>query len=509
MLTQKSRPDPRWLILLLLAAPAWTENIRITVLHTNDIHGWVMERPATFYEKDPQRPVGGAASLAALVKKTKGPKLVLDAGDWFQGTPEGAFEQGQGLAAVFNTVGYDAMEVGNHDFDNGEKNLAAIIGKLSVPVLCANVYRADGSRAPECKPWIIKEVAGVKVGIFGLLTTSMRALSFPENIKGLTFRRAVAEANEQVAALRHEGASVIIAITHQGVERPDMASFEGDQTLAAQVEGIDLIVGGHTHTVLKEGLRDATYGTLIVQAGTEMTRVGRVDLEIDPKTKKVVRSSARLVSLWPDETGSDPEAVAAVAKLERDVGHVYDAVVATAAVALMRNPRGESSLGDWITDCSRAWAGADIAIQNTRGIRADLPAGPVTLRSIFYVAPFENHVTKLVMKGRDLKSLLTHGASVSGVPQISGAILTIRRGAQAGQSLVSATIAGKPIQDDASYMVSTIDFLAYGGGGYTDFEFAEKKEFTQMLMRDVLKECAQKEGLIKPPPAGRIIFTED
>ena len=509
MLSQKSRPGPVVLLLLAVALPARAGNIRITVLHTNDIHGWVMARPAAFYERDPRRPIGGAAALAAVVKRTQGPKLVLDAGDWFQGTPEGAFEQGRGLAAVFNAVGYDAMAAGNHDFDNGEKNLAAMIGAINAPVLCANVYRSDGSRPPEFKPWMVKEVAGVKVGIFAVLTTSMKELSLPKNIEGLTFRRAVAEANEDVAALRREGATVIIALSHLGLEKLTGPSFEGDQTLAARVEGIDLIVGGHTHTVLKAGLRDATYGTLIVQAGAELTRVGEIVLEIDAKTKKVVKSSARLVNLWPDETGSDPDAARAVDKLVGDVGCVYDTVVATAAATLTRNRNGESSLGDWMADCSRAWAGTDMAIQNSGGIRADLPVGPVTFRELFYVMPFENHIAKLVMNGKDLRSLLERWVGRGRLPQISGASLTVRRKVPFGQTLVSVTIAGKPIRDDASYTVSTIDFLEKGDDGYVDFEFAEKKEFTQTLMRDVLKRCAQKEALIETPHAGRLVFVGD
>jgi 2',3'-cyclic-nucleotide 2'-phosphodiesterase (5'-nucleotidase family) len=237
--------------------------------------------------------------------------------------------------------------------------------------------------------------------------------------------------------------------------------------------------------------------------------VGEVVLDIDETTKKVVKSSARLKSLWLDETGSDTAAALAVEKLAGDVGHVYDVVLATASATLTRSRDGESSLGDWMADCSRAWAGADVAIQNPGGIRADLQAGPVTFREIFYVMPFENRVAKLVMKGRELRSLLGRGVSLGRLPQVSGASLTVRRGAASGQSMVSASVAGKPIQDDVSYTVSTLDFLAKGGDGYVDFEFAEKKEFTQTLMRDVLKWCAQKEALIKTPSAGRLVFVGD
>src|SRR5207245_551507 len=122
-------------------------------------------------------------------------------------------------------------------------------------------------RVDYLRPWIIKERAGIKIGIFGLLTTNMPNLTFPDNISGLKFRREVDEAKEAVKALREQGATVIIALTHVGFESPALGRFEGDQTLATEVKGIDLIIGGHTHTPLKEPVRDATYGTLIVQDG--------------------------------------------------------------------------------------------------------------------------------------------------------------------------------------------------------------------------------------------------
>ncbi|MDD5657085.1 MAG: bifunctional UDP-sugar hydrolase/5'-nucleotidase [Elusimicrobia bacterium] len=477
---------------------------KVSILHTNDSHSWVMPRPAAFYEPNPARPIGGAAVLAAYVKGVKGPKLVLDAGDWFQGTPEGAVDDGLALAPILNAVGYDAMAPGNHEFDYGQKNLLAMTRALSAPVLCANVYRADGTRLPGLRPWLIKEVAGVKIGLFGLLIPRMKDLAFPEHIQGLAFRSPMEEAREVVAELRRQGATVVIALTHLGVEAPSGPAFEGDQTLAAGVPGIDLIVGGHSHTVLREPIRDATHGTLIVQAGSELTRVGLAVLEIDQDSKKVVSASARLVDLWPDEIGSDPGAAAAVGRLVDEVRRVYDAVIATAAVPLTRGGAGESSLGDWLTDCGRAWAGADLALQNGGGIRADIAAGPVTLRDLFGVMPFDNRMVKVTMRGRDVRGMLERGLGGARVAQISGAKISFRRQAPAGRRLESVSVAGKPLDDGALYTVATVDYLAKGGDGYAAFEFAEAKEFSKTLLRDVLAECARKQRLIQAPVPGRL-----
>ena len=128
----------RWLLgplfLALACGPASAGNIRIAVYHTNDIHGWIMSRPAQSFGDDPKRLIGGMAALAQWVRRDKGPKLLLDAGDWFQGTPEGTLTKGEASAACFNALGYDAVVVGNHDFDLGQQRLQEFIGRISTPV---------------------------------------------------------------------------------------------------------------------------------------------------------------------------------------------------------------------------------------------------------------------------------------------------------------------------------------------------------------------------------------
>lgn len=268
-------------LLLLASAASAAEPVKIRVYHTNDVHGWIMARPDKFQTN---RLVGGAAALASLISKDEGPKLVLDAGDWWQGTPEGSLTKGEAVADVFNAIGYDAVVIGNHEYDDGADSLRALIGKIKVPVLSANTYGADGKLVPWVRPSILKEVAGVKVGIFGLTTTNMRRLAFPKNIAGLDFRREVDVAREQVKALKRQGATVIIAVTHIGLE-VEGSKHEGDQTLAREVPGIDLIVGGHSHTFLTRPVQGEN-GTLIVQAGQYLQKAGRATLEIDPATKR-------------------------------------------------------------------------------------------------------------------------------------------------------------------------------------------------------------------------------
>jgi 2',3'-cyclic-nucleotide 2'-phosphodiesterase (5'-nucleotidase family) len=490
------------LVLLALAPRALAaDTIKIRVYHTNDIHGWIMPRPDRFQTN---RQIGGAAALAALIGKEAGPKLVLDAGDWWQGTPEGSLTKGAAMADVFNAIGYDALVIGNHEYDAGADELRALIPKMKMPVLSANTYGADGKPVPWVKPWVIKDVAGVKIGIFGLTTSNMRRLAFPKYIAGLDFRRETDEARAAVAALKKAGATVIIALTHVGVERQGQGF--GDQTIAREVPGIDLIVGGHSHTYLSRPIREN--GALIVQAGSYLVKVGRATLEIDPKTKTVAESSDELLDLWPDRVGEDAAVKAIVAKHAESVGRIFDTVVATATETMERDAENESSLGGWMTDCYRERLGVDVAIQNGGGIRADIPSGPVTLRSLFNVMPFDNSLVKLFMKGADLRAALEHGLSLARVAQISGAVLEYRHG-KPGERLAAAAVGGASIDDAKTYSIVTLDFVVSGGDGFNAFERFVSSETTGILARDMLGECARRQATIVPPAAGRLILKED
>lgn len=500
-----------WIVLaVLLAAPppalraqdasAAPPPIVVRIYHTNDIHGWIMSR-ADRLQSD--RQVGGAAAFKSLLDRDSSPKLVLDAGDWWQGTPEGSLTKGAAVAEVFNAIGYDAIEVGNHEFDAGEASLEALIPKMKMPVLAANIYGPDGKRVPWTKPHIVKEVDGVKFGIFGLLTTHMKGLEVPSKIAGLTFRREVDEARDQVRELKAEGADVIIAVTHVGFESADSPPFEGDQTIAREVAGIDLIVGGHTHTTLYRAWRDPQHGTLIVQAGSYLTKVGRTTLTIDPATRRVVKSSDEILELWPDRLGEDPVVKAIVDRTAKDVGDAFKLVVATATSDLYRGVGDrESGLGSWMADCFKDTEGVDAFIMNGGGIRADIAAGPVTLRSLFETMPFDDTLVKLKMKGSLLRSALDHVLGAPKGAQIGGMTATFSQLKPRHHRLSAVTVDGAPLDDAKTYSVGTLDFLA---GSYAEFKKADSSQETGTLARDALRACAEKQKTIAPPPAGRLI----
>lgn len=493
-------------LFLLLAQLAAAAPITVRVYHTNDIHGWIMARPD---RADPARQVGGAPALAALLAREPGPRLLLDAGDWWQGTPEGSVSRGASVAEVFNALGYDAVVVGNHEYDAGQEALKALVPTVRAAVLSANTRdAATGRRVDWLRPWTIKEVAGVKFGIFGLTTSGMAGVVFSRHIEGLSFRREVDEAREAVAELRQAGAEVIVALTHVGFEEPGGAPFEGDQTIAREVPGIDLIVGGHSHTFLHQEHRDPKHGTLVVHAGQNLLAVGRTTLVIDEATHRVLSAEDELVDLDPAQ-GEDPAVKALVAARAAEADRVFSTVVASAPAALARNFEGESALGGWMTDCYREHTGAEIGLQVGGGIRADLPAGPVTLRHLFNVMPFDNALVKLRLKGREVRAALDHGLALGRMAQVSGLRAEVRRQAPAGQRLGAVTVAGEPLDDARDYSFVTLDYAVNGGDGFDMFARAVQREPTGTLARDALRACAEKQKILAAPPAGRVVLRED
>jgi 2',3'-cyclic-nucleotide 2'-phosphodiesterase (5'-nucleotidase family)/LysM repeat protein len=452
------------LILQLLALPAaaWAGqgDTTITIVHVNDVHSRVEQTDTSI----------GYAKLAAFVKRMKAENpntLLLDAGDTLHGQTIANLERGGSIVRMMNAVGFDAMATGNHDYNYGYERLLELAGEAKFPMLAANVYKADGTRLLE--PYVVLDAGGVKVAVFGLATPETTYKTHPNNVAGLTFADPVEEAEKIVAELEGK-ADVIIALAHLGL---DEASVDTSRKLAEEVPGIDLIVDGHSHTALPEGLEAG--GTLIVQAGEYSKYIGVAELTVGSAGVKA--RSARLIPI--EETagiGPDPDVLAVIEDVKAGQEALLSEIVGKSLVDLDGERgsvrTGETNLGNLITDAMLYETGADVALTNGGGIRASIPAGDITKGQVITVLPFGNYIQTKDITGAVLLQALEHGVSswpepLGGFPHVAGLTFKIDPDKPAGERVYDVRVGGKPLDPEAVYTLATNDFLAAGGDQYT------------------------------------------
>lgn len=482
------------LLLVLLCRPAFAaaEATTLTILHLNDLHGWLLpHRTAAGMPEE-----GGAARLAALVSRERTPTtLFLAGGDLMQGTNLSNLSAGRPVIEVLSRMGLDASALGNHEFDSGLEALRERAAEASFPFLAANVAGAGIWR-----PSLVRAVGPLRVALFGLTTEETPVTTHPRNVPGLTFLPAVDTARRQVALLRPQ-ADVVILLSHLG--------FEEDERLAAAVPGIDVIVGGHTHTKVERPVRVG--GTLILQAFERGTLLGRLDLAVEDG--KVTGSAYRLIPVTA-AAGEDAAVAAIVERYRQRLDERLGEVVGSAAAAfdgthdLLRSR--ETPLGNLVADAVRAAAGADVALVNGGAIRAGTPAGAVTLGALYDILPFDSWVISFALSGRELREALENGVgrlpSRDGrFPQVSGLSFVVDPREPAGRRVSAVTVGGAPLEETRRYLVATNDFLAAGGDGYAMFTGREAVyNDAGRYLRDVLADWWRRAGTITPAVEGRI-----
>jgi 5'-nucleotidase/UDP-sugar diphosphatase len=450
------------LVLLFLAwglGSGWAgQERRLRILYVNDFHGYAEpHRPAGGSEA-----LGGIAHLAAEVDRLRvgQPTLLLAAGDMIQGNQWANFFQGASAIRVMNAMGFDALVVGNHEFDFGQEVLKQRIGEAVFPVLGANV---EG--LPEVRPFVLKEIEGWKVLIIGVVTEDTPVMTHPRNVAGLAFLPPE-NAIQRILTTYAPKADVVIVLSHLGLP--------ADRKLAQQVKGIHLIVGGHTHTRIEQPMK--VNGTWIVQAWEHGKVLGCVDLAASENGIRL--SGGRLIDIQP---GREPvkEISSLVEEYGRRVRAEQEEVIGEALVDLegLGARRQETNLGDLLTDILRSETGSDLAVLNGGGIRTDIPQGPIRVKTVLDVLPFDNFPVVLRLNGLEVREVLEQGVSDLGghggkFLQVSGLRLVYRPSAPPGDRIQEIRINGQPLDPDREYLLATNDFLAAGGDGFSIFKKA-------------------------------------
>ncbi|NLJ57980.1 MAG: LysM peptidoglycan-binding domain-containing protein [Tissierellia bacterium] len=441
-----------------------TETTKITIIHTNDTHSRLLE--------DDYNGVIGFAKLAALIKEAKEANpntLVLDAGDTLHGMPIVNISRGENALKVLEAAGYDYMTLGNHDFNYGYERLLELKDMSSVEMLSANILK-DGENL--FTPYVIREVAGIKIGIFGLTTPETTYKTSPTNVEGLTFEDSIEISKAIVDELR-ESTDLIIGLVHIGL---DESSVVTSKEIAEKVEGIDVIIDGHSHTVLETGL--LVNDTLIVQAGEHGKSVGFLNIEIE--NGEVINKTSQLITAEETaEIEADPELVQLIEEIDEANKEMFDRVVATTDIFLDGNRENvrakETNLGNLSADAVRAAAGSDIGFVNGGNIRISLEPGDITFGLLAELFPFGNTVQVKKITGEDLLEVLEH--SVSGYPatsggflQVSGMTFTFDPSKEVGSRVVEVSVGNEELDISAEYTVAINDFLGIGGDGYEVFK---------------------------------------
>lgn len=518
---------------------------KTVILHSNDVHGAI-----DLY-----------AAMAALKAdyEAQGAEVILaDAGDYSQGTVYVSVNKGADAVTMMNATGYDVVTLGNHEFDYGYAQLVENMKAAKFQVLCADVLGADGKTIYDANTII--EKGGVKIGFFGLETPEAQTKANPKLIQGLKFL-AGADGKElydcaaaQVADLKAKGADLVVCLAHLGVDESSEPYTSYD--LAKNVQGIDFIIDGHSHTVMTAGPN----GEPIQSTGTAFANIGVIT--IDNATKKIVGNE--LKAIWHTEKNADgksvtvvdyktrDEKVAAAAKAIIDpIDKAYGEKFAESEVALngAKAPNGnrdsETNLGDLITDAMlwKVLADAEItvpeenvvAITNGGGIRASIGVGDVTKKDINTVLPFGNTLAVVYVKGSELLEALEASTyctpeSIGGFPQVAGMQFTVATyktydkndesypnstyyGPKTINRVTIGSINGKDFDPEATYAVITNNFVAGGGDTYYAFAAATNQFDTGLPLDEVVMEYITKElkgviGETYAEPAGRIVVDQ-
>lgn len=467
---------------LLVYLPLSTFAEEIVIYHTNDIHARILD-------SDDKNQSIGFAYVSAYVKNARAQNkntLWLDAGDTFHGLPIVNVSKGENMALLLNAAGVDALSPGNHDFNYSAERLEELSKECKFPFLAANIFwKKNGQRLFDAYKIFTLE-NGLKIGVFGLTTPDTAKGMSPQYVDKLLFLDTVEKTKEVVKVLKPE-CDIIIGLTHLGVN--DNASIKSTD-IANAVAGIDVIIDGHSHTELPQGI--IAGNTLIAQTGCWDHNLGKVTINVE--NKNIIDKKAVLIrkdeivpknekpkntkdsaakednSLKPDE-----DIVAVLKDIETKNAKILGEVVAVSSKTLPCDQvtlrREETELGDFVADALLWKTNADAAIYNGATIRADLKQGNVTKGDILAMFPFGNILQTAKVSGKDVKAALEHSVEHYPVPfggflQVAGMTFEFDPALEKGARVSNIIIKGEPLMENKIYLIASSDFIFNGGNEY-------------------------------------------
>ena len=481
------------------AEPAKAE--KITILFFNDLHGNLLPFKV---KKDDGTMVetGGIASMATLVKQVraenrkKGIKtFLLVAGDVLQGTPMSTVFKGKPDIEIFNTIGVDAMTVGNHEFDFGLDNFLALKKAAKFPIISSNIIWKDSKKMVNEPLAAFPITSKLTLTVIGTTTTELLTTTAPANVEKLDVIDPVQTVTYHFLKTFRKGP--VILLSH--------SKFQTDADIADKVGGLTAIIGGHDQ-VLFDPAKIAG-GVPVFQAFEKGRYLGRIDLSIDPVLKRGEIEASGYLPVTP-AIEPDPQVKKIVDAYSARLDATFREVIGESKV-FMDGERGriryeETNLGNFVSDVMRNYTGSDVALINAGSLRSSLDKGPVTIESVFKVMPYPNEIIVVQLTGRDILAALkrsvqgTRADEDGGFLHVSGITFGIK-----GRQAEGVMVRGAAIDPARTYSVTITDFMFSGGDGYTVFA-GKPSTKTGLPLRELLVDTIRKQGTVTSALEGRI-----
>ncbi|WP_088105726.1 bifunctional metallophosphatase/5'-nucleotidase [Halalkalibacter urbisdiaboli] len=440
----------------------------IPIIHTNDLHGRILHQKA-----NGELGLAKISNIVNHVRSSYSHAFVFDLGDTFHGTNLVNFNKGNVVAESLNTIQYDAMVPGNHDFNYGTRHLLTLRDSLSFPLLGANAIHNGEALFQR---YTIMEKAGKTFAVIGILATDTAIKTSPSNIKGITFEDEIDVTKTIVEAVKKDVDHVIV-LSHAGLKI--------DKLIAEKVEGIDIILGGHSHDTIETPLKIKQ--TFLTQSAEYGKAVGHTNLIFHGE--ELIGINGFLYRDHPSKM-KDPKIERLIDVYKQKVKQSLNEVVATIPITLHGKRElvrtSETNLGKLLADTMRIKADTDIAFTNGGIIRADIKEGEVTRDDVLTALPFDNKLVQLTITGKELMECLEHAVRLypeqnGGFLHISGFQFSFNPSKQPGDRVSNVVIDGEPLDPQKNYSVATNDFIASGGDGFTMLDVIEKHKSGEAL----------------------------